>query len=199
MISKNLESFIQMLSKLPGFGPRSARRAALHLIKNKETLFVPLINAMEKTAGSIAICSSCGNYDTSDICSICSDSEREQTIICVVEEVADLWALERTSMFNGNYHVLGGVLSPLDGIGPDDLRIDSLILRVRTTNVEELILATSATVDGKTTSHYIADRFQNIGIKISLLAHGIPVGGELDYLDDGTIGAALKDRRKIDT
>lgn len=199
MISRNLESFIQMLSKLPGFGPRSARRAALHLIKNKETLFVPLINAMEKTARSIAICSSCGNYDTSDICSICSDSEREQTIICVVEEVADLWALERTSMFNGNYHVLGGVLSPLDGIGPDDLRIDSLISRVRTTNVEELILATSATVDGKTTSHYIADRFQNIGIKISLLAHGIPVGGELDYLDDGTIGAALKDRRKIDT
>jgi len=199
MISRNLESFIQMLSKLPGFGPRSARRAALHLIKNKETLFVPLINAMEKTARSIAICSSCGNYDTSDICSICSDSEREQTIICVVEEVADLWALERTSMFKGNYHVLGGVLSPLDGIGPDDLRIDSLISRVRTTNVEELILATSATVDGKTTSHYIADRFQNIGIKISLLAHGIPVGGELDYLDDGTIGAALKDRRKIDT
>jgi recombination protein RecR len=199
MISRNLESFIQMLSKLPGFGPRSARRAALHLIKNKETLFVPLINAMEKTARSIAICSSCGNYDTSDICSICSDSEREQTIICVVEEVADLWALERTSMFKGNYHVLGGVLSPLDGIGPDDLRIDSLISRVRTTNVEELILATSATVDGKTTSHYIADRFQNVGIKISLLAHGIPVGGELDYLDDGTIGAALKDRRKIDT
>ena len=199
MISRNLESFIQMLSRLPGFGPRSARRAALHLIKNKETLLVPLINAMEKTAESVAICSSCGNYDTSDICSICLDSEREQSIICVVEEVADLWALERTSMFKGNYHVLGGVLSPLDGIGPDDLRIDGLISRVRATNVEELILATSATVDGKTTSHYIADRFQNEGIKISLLAHGIPVGGELDYLDDGTLGADLKDRRKIDT
>ena len=197
MISKNLESFIQMLSKLPGFGPRSARRAALHLIKNKETLFVPLINAMEKTAGSIAICSSCGNYDTSDICSICSDSEREQTIICVVEEVADLWALERTSMFNGNYHVLGGVLSPLDGIGPDDIGLNELPRLLDDEELNEVILATSSTVEGEATAHFISEMVKVRGKTVSRIAHGVPMGGELEYVNSLTIAHAINGRKAI--
>jgi len=193
----DIDRLIQMLAKLPGLGPRSARRAALHLIKNRESLLQPLSTAMEAAADNVNSCSTCGNLDTADPCTICTDAKRDQSLVCVVEEVADLWALERTASFRGLYHVLGGVLSPLDGVGPEDLTIDRLLARARQDQVKEIILATGATVDGKTTAHYITDRLAGAVIAISELAHGIPVGGELDYLDDGTLAAALKDRRGL--
>ena len=195
MVTGDIELLIQLLSKLPGLGPRSARRAALHLIKNREQLLKPLAAAMASASQSVQQCGSCGNLDTVDPCIVCTDSRRDPSIICVVEEVADLWALERTAAFKGRYHVLGGVLSPLDGIGPEDLSIGGLLGRAGREAVSEVILATSATVDGKTTAHYITDRLSECNVTVTALAHGIPVGGELDYLDDGTLSAALRERR----
>jgi recombination protein RecR len=190
-----LDTLIQLLAKLPGLGPRSARRAALHLIKRRESLMMPLATALAQAAAAIRPCSVCGNLDTLDPCVICRDPERESTAICVVEDLADLWALERTGAFGGRYHVLGGTLSALDGIGPEDLTIDRLVARVRPG--QELILALNATVEGQTTAHYIADRLAGSGVKLSRLAQGVPIGGELDYLDDGTLTAALNARRAL--
>ncbi|MAI11012.1 MAG: recombination protein RecR [Rhodospirillaceae bacterium TMED167] len=196
MATSDIDLLIQLISRLPGFGPRSARRATLHLIKNREQLLKPLVAAMASASESVQQCSACGNLDTVDPCAICTDVRRDPAIICVVEEVADLWALERTAAFKGGYHVLGGVLSPLDGIGPEDLSIGELLRRASLESVSEVILATSATVDGKTTAHYITDRLAHSNVTVTALAHGIPVGGELDYLDDGTLSAALKERRQ---
>ena len=196
MATSDIDLLIHLMSKLPGFGPRSARRATLHLIKNREQLLKPLAAAMASASQSVQQCGTCGNLDTVDPCIICTDGQRDPTIICVVEEVADLWALERTAAFKGRYHILGGVLSPLDGIGPEDLSISGLLSRAGREAISEVILATSATVDGKTTAHYITDRLAECGVTVTALAHGIPVGGELDYLDDGTLSAALKERRQ---
>lgn len=189
-----IERLIQLLAKLPGLGPRSARRAALHLINKKDDLLVPLASAMAVAADKIIVCTTCGNVDTADPCMICTDPRRDQTTIVVVEEVADLWALERADAVKGRYHVLGGVLSPLDGIGPDDLGIANLVARVSDGTVSEVILAVNATVEGQTTAHYITDQLAATGAKISRLAHGVPVGGELDYLDEGTLAAAIRRR-----
>ncbi|MEP1904867.1 MAG: recombination mediator RecR [Nitratireductor sp.] len=186
---------MQLLAKLPGLGPRSARRAVLHLIKKKDALLIPLAAAMADAAEKACICSTCGNVDTRDPCTICADPRRDAASICVVEEVGDLWALERAGAHQGGYHVLGGVLSALDGVGPDDLNIGKLVERARNGEVKEIILAMNATVDGQATAHYIMDRLDGTGISISRLAHGVPVGGELDYLDDGTLAAAMKSRR----
>lgn len=195
MSGSEIEQLIQLLVKLPGLGPRSARRAALHLLKRRETLLEPLARAIAAAAEKVRACSVCGNLDTRDPCLICADPRRDGEAICVVEGVADLWAIERTGAFRGRYHVLGGVLSALDGVGPEDLHIAGLVKRVAEGGIREVIIATGATVDGQTTAHYITDRLQNTGVSISRLAHGVPVGGELDYLDDGTLTAALKARR----
>jgi recombination protein RecR len=192
-----IEQLIQLLARLPGLGPRSARRAALHLIKRKEALMTPLAAAMQAAAETIKICSTCGNLDSRDPCAICADPKRDASLVCVVEDVGDLWALERSGSFRGHYHVLGGVLSALDGTGPDDLRIGALVERARGQAVREVIIATNATVEGQTTAHYVADRLAGLAISVTRLAHGVPVGGELDYLDDGTIGAALRARRAV--
>jgi len=197
MSAADIEHLIQLLAKLPGLGPRSARRAALHLISRREGLMQPLARALAETADRIRICSTCGNIDVNDPCAICVDPRRDASMICVVEQVADLWALERTHAFKGRYHVLGGVLSALDGVGPDDLRLSALVARASQAEVREIILATSATVDGQTTAHYIAERLEATDISVTRLAHGVPVGGELDYLDDGTLSAALKARRLV--
>lgn len=190
-----IERLIQLLAKLPGLGPRSARRAALHLIKKKEQLFRPLSAAMAEAIDKIVACGECGNVDTATPCTICSDQRRDPSIICVVEEVADLWALERANAHNGRYHVLGGALSALDGIGPEDLNIARLIERASSGEVTEVMLATNATVEGQTTAHYITSQLQPQGVKVSGLAHGVPVGGELEYLDDGTLAAAVNARK----
>jgi recombination protein RecR len=196
-MESDLERLIQYLAKLPGLGPRSARRAALHLVKRREALMQPLAKALSDAALSIKTCSVCGNLDTREPCAICNDPRRDQAIICVVEDVADLWALERSAAFAGTYHVLGGTLSALDGIGPEDLNVPALLTRARAEAVTEVILATNVTVDGQTTAHYIADRLQDCGVAVSGLAHGVPVGGELDYLDEGTIGTAFRARRAL--
>jgi len=193
-----IDRLIQYLAKLPGLGPRSARRAALHMLKRRETVLEPLAEAMAAAAESIRGCSVCGNLDTRSPCGICADPRRDPAVICVVEDVADLWALERTGSFRGRYHVLGGVLSALDGVGPDDLNIPALVARARGPEIAEVILATSVTVDGQTTAHYIVDRLAGCQVKISGIAHGVPMGGELDYLDDGTLSQALKARRALD-
>lgn len=190
-----IERLIALLAKLPGLGPRSARRAVLQLIKKKETLLVPLAAAMSEAAEKARICSTCGNVDTQDPCAICADAARDPHVLCIVEEVGDLWALERAGAHKGRYHVLGGVLSALDGVGPDDLNIGRLVERLSSGEVREVVLAMNATVDGQTTAHYITDRISGLGIAVSRLAHGVPVGGELDYLDDGTLAAAMKSRR----
>ncbi len=190
-----IERLIQLLAKLPGLGPRSARRAALHLIKKKEQLLAPLQAAIGDTLEKVGICSTCGNIDSIDPCTVCSDPRRDQTIICVVEEIGDLWALERASAYKGQYHVLGGTLSAIDGIGPEDLNLPKLIARVDEGNITEVLLAMNATVDGQTTAHYITDQLDGLNVKVSRLAHGVPVGGELDYLDEGTLAAAIKARR----
>jgi recombination protein RecR len=190
-----LDTLIQLLAKLPGLGPRSARRAALHLIKRRESLMQPLAAAMREAAAAIRPCGNCGNLDTVDPCAICRDPKRDPSAICVVEDLADLWALERTGAFHGRYHVLGGTLSALDGVGPEDLNIPRLIARL--SPEIELILALNATVEGQTTAHYIADRAAPSGARISRLAQGVPIGGELDYLDEGTLTAALKARREL--
>ena len=197
MVSEDIERLISLLAKLPGLGPRSARRATLALIKRKETLLIPLSKALATAGEAIRTCSTCGNMDTRDPCKLCNDPRRDDKLICVVEDVADLWALERTASYRGRYHVLGGTLSALDGVGPDDLNIPKLMTRASDEKVTEVILATNATVDGQTTAHYIADRLANCRVIISGLAHGVPVGGELDYLDDGTLSAALKARRPV--
>ena len=197
MAGDDIERLINYLSKLPGLGPRSARRAGLHLLKRREALLVPLLKALENAAELIKPCGVCGNLDSQDPCAICANGERDSSTICVVEEVADLWALERTLSFKGRYHILGGLLSALDGVGPEDLSIAQLITRAEAPEVKEIILAMSATVDGQTTAHYVTDRLQNLGITITRLAHGVPVGGELDYLDEGTLSAALKARRPL--
>ena len=190
-----IERLIRLLAKLPGLGPRSARRVALHLLKRRESLMLPLVEAIEATANEVRTCSLCGNLDTSDPCAICTDERRDAGTLCVVEEIADLWALERAHAFRGRYHVLGGTLSALDGIGPEDLGISRLVDRVKVGSVREVILATNATVEGQTTAHYIADKLAESGVPVTRLAHGVPLGGELDYLDDGTLTAALKARR----
>ena len=192
-----IEKLIQLLARVPGLGPRSARRAALFLIKKKEALLKPLGLAMQDAAEKIHICSVCGNVDTSDPCSVCTDPRRDQSTIIVVEDVSDLWALERAGTMQVKYHVLGGHLSPLDGIGPDDLNIASLVNRVAEGNVKEVILAVNATIEGQTTAHYLTDQLHPYPVKITRLAHGVPVGGELDYLDDGTLAAALRARTSL--
>lgn len=189
-----IERLIQLLAKLPGLGPRSARRAALHLIKKKDQLLIPLADAMGVAVEKVGLCSVCGTVDTKDPCTICSDPRRDGSTIVVVEDVADLWALERAAALNCRYHVLGGTLSPLDGIGPDDLNIDGLVDRVAEGGITEVILAVNATVEGQTTAHFVTDRLAGFEVKVTRLAHGVPVGGELDYLDEGTLTQALKAR-----
>jgi len=192
----DIDKLIQLLARVPGLGPRSARRATLHLLNKRESLMRPLADALGTAADNIKNCTTCGNIDVGDPCRICEDQRRDPSILCVVEQVGDLWALDRTGSFKGRYHVLGGVLSALDGIGPEDINIGSLIERVGDDSpVVEVILATNLTVDGQTTAHYITERLEDSGVKVTLLAHGVPVGGELDYLDDGTLSAALKARR----
>lgn len=197
MSAREIDHLIDLLAKLPGFGPRSARRAALHLINRPAQLMQPLAAALSRAAESIHPCGACGNLDTTDPCGICADNTRDAAVICVVEAVADLWALERTASFRGRYHVLGGTLSAIDGIGPEQLNIDTLVARASDAAVREVILATNATVAGQTTAHYITERLADAGVDISGLAHGVPVGGELDYLDDGTLKAALRARRLV--
>jgi len=194
MLDGPLDILIRQLSSLPGLGRRSAKRIALHMLTNKENLMQPLAKNMNHVADIIQTCESCGNLDEGDICRICSDPKRNRDLLCVVATVADLWAIERTGTYNGTYHVLGGVLSALDGIGPSDLALDSLKANIDDQNITEVILALSATVDGQSTAHYITDMIGKPEIKITKLAHGMPMGGELDYLDDGTIATALKAR-----
>jgi recombination protein RecR len=189
-----IERLIQLLARLPGLGPRSARRAALHLIKKRDTLLGPLSDALRVASERIVVCSSCGNVDTADPCTICRDPRREGSILVVVEDVSDLWALERAGAVNGLYHVLGGVLSPLDGVRPEHLNLDRLVERASAPGVSEVILALNATVDGQTTAHYITELLQHLPLKVTKLAHGVPVGGELDYLDEGTLSAAIRQR-----
>ena len=195
MRETEIDTLIRLFSRLPGFGRRSARRVVLHLIKKKETQLIPLADAIQNVIEHVRICPVCGNLDSQSPCSICSDERRDENVICVVQDVADLWAIERSAAFRGRYHVLGGLLSATEGTGPDELRLPVLEQRLRRTGVSELILALPATVDGQTTGHYIIERFKDLPVKISSLAQGIPVGGELDYLDDGTIQTALKSRR----
>ncbi|MFA6265657.1 MAG: recombination mediator RecR [Pseudolabrys sp.] len=189
-----IERLIQLLARLPGLGPRSARRAALFLIKKREQVMTPLTNALQIALDKIVVCKTCGNIDTHDPCTVCTDTRRDQSILVVVADVADLWALERAHAVNGRYHVLGGTLSPLDGVGPQDLSIEALVARAHEPQVTEVILALNATVDGQTTAHYITELLTDANVKVTRLAHGVPVGGELDYLDEGTLSAAMKQR-----
>jgi len=197
MSEQILEKLIKKVSKLPGLGPRSSRRAVLHLLKNKDKYLIPLINDLTEVAQNIRSCIECGNLDQDEICEICKNPSRNVNLICVVETVADLWALERTKVYNGKYHILGGVLSAIDGINPEQLNISSLEKRLQKQTISEVIIAISATLDGQTTAHYIAERLNPLKIKVTRLAHGVPVGGELDFLDDGTIAQALKARNEI--
>jgi recombination protein RecR len=189
-----IERLIQLLARLPGLGPRSARRAALHLIKKRELLMAPLSAALQAALERIEVCRICGNIDTKNPCTLCTDRRRDSSVIVVVADVADLWALERAGAINASYHVLGGTLSPLDGVGPGDLSIDALVTRAHDEKVTEIILALSATVDGQTTAHYITELLQGANVKVTRLAYGVPVGGELDYLDEGTLAAAIRSR-----
>lgn len=192
-----IEKLIQLLARLPGLGPRSARRAVLHLIKNREKLLDPLTQALDEARHKVTVCSTCGNVDTVDPCSICRDPRRDRSLICVIEDVGDLWALERAGAWSGLYHVLGGTLSALGGVRPEDLSIGALLDRASDGVVKEVVLATNATVEGQTTAHYITERLKDKGLATSRLAHGVPVGGELDYLDEGTLTQALRARRPI--
>jgi recombination protein RecR len=196
-MDQHIEQLIRHLAKLPGLGPRSARRAALYLIKRAESVLAPLAKAMTEAGERVKACSICANLDGADPCTICADVKRDTSTICVVEDVADLWALERAAMYRGTYHVLGGALSALDGIGPEDLNIPALAARVRAGGVTEVIFATSATVEGQITAHYIAETLDDAGVTITGLALGVPMGGELDYLDEGTLSAAMKARRAV--
>lgn len=192
-----IERLIQLLARLPGLGPRSARRAALHLVKRKEQLLEPLAAALAETRDTILTCETCGNIDTQSPCTLCRDATRDPSLICVVEEVGDLWALERAAVVNGRYHVLGGTLSPLDGVGPDDLNIPNLIERAGADEVTEVLLALNATVEGQSTAHYLTDQLAGCNVSVSRLAQGVPIGGELDYLDEGTLAAAVKARKAM--
>ena len=197
MASADIETLVQHLARLPGLGPRSARRAVLHLIKRREAAMTPLLAAMVRVNDTLVTCATCGNVDTSDPCGICTDARRDPRSLCVVEEVADLWALDRSRLFPGHYHVLGGKLSALDGIRPQDLAIDGLVRRVAAGGIDEVVLAMNATLEGQTTAHYITDRLEGFPIRLTQLAHGLPVGGELDYLDEGTLAQALRARRPV--
>ncbi len=192
-----IDDLIKKLARLPGLGPRSARRAALFLLQNRDRLMVPLAQAMHDVATQIRSCAECGNLDTADVCKICTDTRRDRSLICVVEDVGSLWAIERAAVFSGLYHVLGGTLSAIDGRGPEDLHVDRLVRRAKLPETNEVILALSATVDGQTTAHYIQERLAELPLDVTRLAHGVPVGGELDYLDDGTLAQALKARGKL--
>ena len=198
MAQSEIDRLAQMLARLPGLGPRSARRAVLFLMKKRETLLLPLAEAMKRAADAVQTCRICGNLDDCNPCAICASEKRESSQICVVEEVGDLWALERSGAYRGRYHVLGGTLSALDGRGPEQLAIDGLLRRAAAPDVNEVILALSATVEGQTTGHYLTERLADCGVKLTRLAHGVPVGGTLDYLDDGTLTAALRARRSAE-
>ncbi len=197
MASPEIEALTQALSRLPGLGPRSARRAVLHLVKRREAAMTPLLRALEQVNEKLATCMTCGNVDTTDPCGICADPRRDARLLCVVEEVSDLWALDRSRLFPGRFHVLGGRLSALEGVRPEDLNIDHLISRVAAGGVDEIVLAMNATLEGQTTAHYLAERLETYPVRITQLAHGLPVGGELDYLDEGTLAQALRARRPV--
>lgn len=195
MIAPDIQELVKYLSKLPGLGPRSGRRAALHLMKKPKEVMRPLMVALERVLENIKSCTICGNLDTTSPCTLCQDPKRDETLLCVVAEVADLWALERAPIFRGRYHVLGGILSALEGQGPEDLRIGSLVKRVQNSQTQEVILGLSATVEGQTTAHYIVSQLKPYNVKVTRLSHGVPVGGELDYMDEGTLETALLGRR----
>jgi recombination protein RecR len=197
MASPEIEALTQALARLPGLGPRSARRAVLHLLKRRESAMEPLLRALERVNERLVVCGNCGNVDTSDPCAICADPRRDSRLLCVVEEVADLWALDRSRLFPGAFHVLGGRLSALEGVRPEDLAIDKLIARVGRGGIDEVVLAMNATLEGQTTAHYLVERLEGLPVRITQLAHGLPVGGELDYLDEGTLAQALRARRPI--
>jgi len=197
MASPEIEALTQALARLPGLGPRSARRAVLHLLKKREAAMGPLLSALTAVEERLATCSVCGNVDTIDPCSVCADPRRDARALCVVEEVADLWALDRSRLFPGRFHVLGGRLSALEGVRPEDLAIDSLVRRIEAGGIDEVVLAMNATLEGQTTAHYIAERIERFPIRVTQLAHGLPVGGELDYLDEGTLAQALRARRPV--
>ena len=197
MASQEIDTLANALARLPGLGPRSARRAVLYLVKRRETALVQLLDSLAAVKDRLVECSTCGNVDTRDPCAICSDPKRDQGSICVVEDVADLWALDRARLFTGTYHVLGGRLSALDGVRPEDLTIDRLIGRVAEGGVDEVVLAMNATLEGQTTAHYITEKLESYPVRITQLAHGLPVGGELDYLDEGTLAQALRARRPV--
>ena len=197
MASQEIEALSQALARLPGLGPRSARRAVLHLMKKREAALQPLLGALQNVADKLSTCSICGNVDTSDPCGICTDPRRDTKSLCVVEEVADLWALDRSRLFPGRYHVLGGRLSALEGVRPEDLSIDKLVKRVSEGGIDEVVLAMNATLEGQTTAHYLAERLEKFPVRLTQLAHGLPVGGELDYLDEGTLAQALRARRPV--
>ncbi|MBA2771008.1 MAG: recombination protein RecR [Sphingomonas sp.] len=197
MASQEIEALANALARLPGLGPRSARRAVLHLMKKRENALQPLLAALKSVADKLSTCSTCGNVDTADPCSICRDPRRDERSLCVVEEVSDLWALDRSRLFPGRYHVLGGRLSALDGVRPEDLTIDRLVSRVAAGGIDEVVLAMNATLEGQTTAHYLAERLERFPVRLTQLAHGLPVGGELDYLDEGTLAQALRARRPV--
>lgn len=194
-IGPELQRLIDLLAKLPGLGPRSAKRAALYLLKKREPVMRPLAFALADAADKVKACSVCGNWDSIDPCAVCADIERDRSLLCVVQDVGDLWALERAGAHRGVYHVLGGLLSPLDGVGPDDLNIGGLVARAREETVKEVVFALPATVDGQTTAHYLAEHLASANVSVTRLSQGVPVGGELDYLDEGTLAAAMKARR----
>ncbi|MEO7601753.1 MAG: recombination mediator RecR [Sphingomicrobium sp.] len=197
MASTEIEGLTQALSRLPGLGPRSARRAVLHLMKKREAALEPLLAALQSVSEKLSTCSTCGNVDTADPCAVCRDPRRDQRLLCVVEDVADLWALDRARLFPGRFHVLGGRLSALEGIRPEDLAIDALVARVAAGGIDEVVLAMNATLEGQTTAHYLAERLEKFPVRLTQLAHGLPVGGELDYLDEGTLAQALRARRPV--
>ncbi len=197
MIGSEIEHLMKLIARLPGLGPRSARRVALHLLKNRETLMLPLAQGLNKAADVIEECPECHNLDSQIPCTICASPARDAAILCVVEDIADLWAVEKTGSYKGYYHVLGGTLSALDGIGPQDLSIPHLLERAADDRVKEVIVALNATIDGQTTAHYIADCLVNCGVAVTQLAHGVPMGGQIDYLDDGTLATALKSRKAV--
>ncbi|HEX8625434.1 MAG TPA: recombination mediator RecR [Allosphingosinicella sp.] len=197
MASSEIDALTQALARLPGLGPRSARRAVLHLMKKRDTALTPLLRALERVNENLSVCSACFNVDTADPCSVCTDPRRDDRLLCVVEEVSDLWALDRSRLFPGRFHVLGGRLSALEGVRPEDLSIDKLLGRVAKGGIDEVVLAMNATLEGQTTAHYLAERLESFPIRLTQLAHGLPVGGELDYLDEGTLAQALRARRPV--
>jgi recombination protein RecR len=197
MASTEIEALTQALARLPGLGPRSARRAVLHLMKKRETALMPLLRALTQVSENLSVCGVCGNVDTIDPCTICADTRRDARLLCIVEEVSDLWALDRSRLFPGRFHVLGGRLSALEGVRPEDLAIDTLVSRVAAGGIDEVVLAMNATLEGQTTAHYLAERLERFPIRLTQLAHGLPVGGELDYLDEGTLAQALRARRPV--